>query len=217
MAIFSLQLIIMRITHLICISSVLLLSLFSSKELKAQSPFNGGLVLGMNAAQINGDNTAGFHMLGLKGGVQGVVNFKEKWNVVLEFLYSQRGSRDLPGFPGIDGEITRFRMNYFEIPVYVEFLDWEMDDYFKMHFCAGLSYGVLRNANVEGFNHQPEDLNETDYSVLLGIDFFGNRHMGGGMRFTYSINNLYDPGNNNTNFNTLRGYFLSFHTFYRIK
>jgi hypothetical protein len=199
-----------------CILFTISFFIFQNLSL-AQSPFNGGLVLGLNASQINGDNAAGFTKLGLKGGIQGVVNMKERWNLVLEFLFSQRGSVDESDYFGQDGIFTEIKLNYFEIPIYVEFLDWKVDDYYKMHFIAGFSYGLLRNASTEGILHQPEDLNEQDYSMLIGIDFFGSRHMGGGARFTYSMNNLYDNGNNNTQYDNLRGYFLSFHTFYRIK
>lgn len=198
-------------------SIVFLFLLFSLAVFGQKSPFNAGLVLGLNASQINGDNAAGFTKLGLKGGLQGVVNFKEKWNLVVEFLYSERGSQDEANFYGVDGIFTKFRLNYFEFPLYVEFLDWKVDDYYKMHFIGGLSYGVLRSAKILGSPHTPDLINDRDLSFLVGIDFFANRHTGGGIRFTYSLNKLYSNELDNPNFPSLRSYFLSFHSFYRIK
>ena len=108
-------------------------------------------------------------------------------------------------------------MDYFEFPIYVEFLDWKVDDYYKMHFIGGFSYGVLRSSDIIGSLHTPELLEERDFSFLVGIDFFANQHLGGGIRFTHSMNKLYNNEDNNPNLPELRTYFLSFHTFYRIK
>ncbi len=196
----------------------LLLLVFSSMfALGQRSPFNAGVVVGLNASQINGDNAAGFTKLGLKAGLQGVVEFSERWNITIEMLYSQRGSQDDADFFGVDGVYTQFKLNYFEFPIYFELLDWEVDDYYKMHFIGGVSYAILRDAKIRGSLHTPEVLNDRDWSLFAGIDFFANRHMGGGIRFTYSVSELYSNQDNNPNLPSLRSYFLSFHTFYRIK
>lgn len=199
-------------------SIILLLILgFSDKSFAQKSPFNAGLVLGLNASQIDGDNAAGFTKLGIKAGLQGVVKVKKKINIVVEFLYSQRGAQDKSDYYGPDGIYTRFRMNYFEIPLYIEFLDWEVDDYYKMHFIGGFSVGILRDAKIQGSFHTPELLNDRDFSLLTGIDYYANKHMGGGIRYTYSLSLIHKNGTNGTNLSPLKGHFLSFHTFYRIK
>lgn len=196
----------------------LLASISISLSLHAQeSPFNAGVVLGINAAQVDGDDAAGYTKLGLKAGIQGVINIKERWNIVLEFLYSQRGAQDDQNDFGIDGIYSEINLNYFELPVYVELMDWKVDDYYKMHFIAGLTAGLLRDAEIIGLNHTVDLLNERDLSFLAGIDFYANQHLGFGIRWNFSINQLYETGTDGTMYKRLRGHFLSFHSHYRIK
>jgi hypothetical protein len=50
---------------------------------------------GINFSQINGDNLAGFHKLGLVAGagVSRNINQNQQWS--FEFLYSEKGSKDI--------------------------------------------------------------------------------------------------------------------------
>ena len=54
---------------------------------------DAGLVAGLNASQIDGDDLAGFDKVGLTGGIKTTMEFESVWRMNMEFLYSERGSR----------------------------------------------------------------------------------------------------------------------------
>ncbi len=172
--------------------------------------FNAGLVFGLNAAQLNGDFSAGFNRFGIHGGLRATTYFTDKFEMALEMLYSQRGSRY--------GFISRIRTNYVEIPVMACYKDWyhEQDDYYKMDFSAGLTYGYLISTKLEATAYQEVFLNKHDVGFLAGATFNFNKHWGIGVRYTRSITYLFNPEKQPLNENALLGYFLSFRVRYML-
>jgi hypothetical protein len=73
------------------------------------------LSVGVNASQVNGDKLAGFNKFGLNlgTGVRRNIGLKSAWQI--EFLYSEKGSKDMvsPTNPLPD---TLFQFNYIDIP-----------------------------------------------------------------------------------------------------
>jgi hypothetical protein len=193
----------------------------------AQSRFGGGIVLGMNAAQILGDEAAGYNKIGLNAGLRGTVKLNETGKLLLstELLYSQRGARSTLNDPT---PIRTADLNYIEIPVMLSFLDWAKTTssgatYYKVHFSAGLSYGNLFRAQLsETFKltHKtlaPSNLAKNDYAYTLGLSYYVNSHWYFTWRYTKSFNWLFNPDNFKDNLdlndrNALRGYFLTFQT-----
>src|ERR1700744_4144942 len=55
--------------------------------------FKGGLVLGTNFTQVDGDTYYGYHKIGLNTGGMVYVHFTQLFGVSMELLYSQKGSR----------------------------------------------------------------------------------------------------------------------------
>src|SRR5690606_7644143 len=90
------------------------LLLFTSYFAIAQQ-FKGAVMLGFNAAQINGDDMAGYKKLGLTGGAKIIYDLGEKWFPSMEFLYSQRGSRNNVFKTSSDNDI-HIDLKYIEIP-----------------------------------------------------------------------------------------------------
>jgi len=172
--------------------------------------FRAGVILGVNASQVDGDDYAGFDKLGPNLGLGVNFDISDRWEAGMELLWSQRGSR-ADVFTGTDQKIV---LNYIEIPLCIAYKDWLIDDYYKVRFEAGLSYGRLINQKVTivGFTTELDDINENNFSYILGAKFFSSPKTAFGFRFTSSINNLLDkpsvsfPGA----IIRLRGYFLSF-------
>src|ERR1043165_9035546 len=54
--------------------------------------FYGGLVVGANFAQVDGDNYAGYHRIGINAGGIVYTKFDEHLAASIEILYSQKGS-----------------------------------------------------------------------------------------------------------------------------
>lgn len=110
--------------------------------------FYGGLLLGTNFAQVDGDKFAGFRKVGLNAG--GIVYAKlgRKVAASMEILFSQKGSRSSKSLPSNTGKyrIDKYSidLNYAEIPVMINYFDKR-----KSHFGAGLSYSQLISSSEE--------------------------------------------------------------------
>jgi len=202
----------MRIKYLVIITLFLA---FSGNGLLAQR-FEGALVAGFNASQIDGDNYWGYDKLGLTGGLKMSYQISNAWYASMEMLYSQRGSQSkFNSFSTVP--IHRINLQYIELPVMASYKDWwiEGEDYFKVNAEAGLSYAYLFDSTVSegGFSLPLSDFVTTDISFLLGAHYFINRHWGFGIRYTRAINKLYK--NPNTNERDLLSYFLTFRALYQ--
>lgn len=184
------------------------------QEASAQARrFRAGVVGGLNASQIAGDDIGGYTRLGLHGGLRAMADLGDKKELVLEMLYAQRGSYSKYGSPKCwNGDISIF-LQYAEIPVLFCYKDWyrEEERYYKVQACGGFSYGRLLRATAGGSCHDDlaESFNINDISVTAGAEFFTSPDFLLGARWTRSLNLLYnnknDPGRN-----SLQGFFLSF-------
>ena len=188
--------------------------LFSQVYTSAQTQrFKAGFNVGLTAAQINGDDSAEFNKLGLTAGVRAYTVLTPKTDIIIEILFSQRGSRTAFGNnSNIPTQIIN--LNYIEVPIIYTIKDWyqEDEDYHKMHFQAGLSYGRLFNTSFVDSPLAPTEpfLRENDFSWLAGITFHTNAHVGFYARYTRSINLLFKNTDTNPNANSLLSFFLTF-------
>ena len=186
---------------------------FVSTNIFAQQRFKAGINIGLTAAQINGDESAEFNKLGLTAGVRAYTILTEKSDILIEILFSQRGSRTKV-INGTTVPQKIIQLNYIEVPVIYTIKDWyqDDDDYYKMHFQAGLSYGRLFSSQFENtaLEVTAPFLRENDFSWLAGITFHTNAHVGFYARYTRSINLLFKNEADNPNANSLLGYFLTF-------
>jgi hypothetical protein len=165
-------------------------------EMYENRTFYGGLILGANFAQVDGDNFAGYRRVGINTG--GVVYIKMQEHVALsvEVLFSQKGSRSKdPQLTAAGQYITKYGidLNYGEIPVMINYFDSR-----KSHFGAGFSYAQLATSNeYMNANFPVPDLSKypfkkSDINFLLS----GSLHMYKGLffnlRFQYSILSIRD-------------------------
>ncbi|MEL6133910.1 MAG: hypothetical protein AAFR59_11155 [Bacteroidota bacterium] len=75
--------------------------------LSAQN-FKGGLSLGLNGSQVDGDGLAGFRKIGIAGGLYLQYPVSELVDVQLEILYSPLGSLDRFRIAGLRSTIVDF-------------------------------------------------------------------------------------------------------------
>jgi Outer membrane protein beta-barrel domain len=184
--------------------------------------FLAGIIGGMNAAQIDGDQLAGYHKPGILLGLRGAVVLSARRQVSIELLFSQKGSQSQLV---VDNATPQFKMNlnYAEIPVQIHFLDWKKEDdegvFYKMHFNIGASFARLVSASVRDdlnlYRNLNSVLNKNDFGALAGFTFFPNRKWGFGARFQQSINLLND-GNNTVIPQKMRGKLLGFYVSYEL-
>ncbi len=194
---------------------ILLILLFVGfNQISYSQKFSGGLLIGFNAAQIDGDQLAGYHKLGFNTGMGISYDLENNWLVNVDFLFSQRGSRSRY----IESEPVRsLTLNYIELPVYASYQDWYIKDenFYKIQGIAGLSFGRLFGVkNGLGEPDIGEDnFLKNDIGFLIGAKFFFNRHWGINGRYTRSILKMYR--NPDDNIKSLIGYFLNFGLIYK--
>jgi len=149
---------------------LLLFMLVFSTNGQAQNKFKSSIILGFTASQLGGDGISGYDKLGLVSGLRLAYPIAEKFDINMDLLYSQRGSRSSFGFSNADSTTT---LNYLEIPVYISINDWfiEKENYFKVGAFAGLSYGYLINVNSNKsvFVGNEQDFNKNDLSARIGF------------------------------------------------
>lgn len=206
---------------------MLFLLSFFGENIMAQQRFKAGVVGGFNASQIRRDDVGGYNRLGIQGGLRAVIVLDEKYDVNIEMLYSQRGSREKEGCWYNDQGTLNIGLQYIEIPVVFTYKDWldEEDNFYKLQGSVGFSYGRLFSTTVEascahdGFG---EYFNQDDVSFTVGVEYFTSPKFSLGVRWSHSLNLLYnrekapvDPiKGTDDNPNSLRGYFLSFRGVY---
>lgn len=181
--------------------------------------FKSSVIAGFSAAQIRGDDIAGFNQVGLEGGIGVQYGIGYNTDLGLELLFSQRGSRQQLDFGSSDSDI-QFRLNYLAIPLTFTIHDWVKENenslYFKVNAHAGLAYSRLISAKVSGvlgsIGTDPlvDAFNENDISWMLGLGYQFSERMGFRFRYTRSVTKLFSQDDNpQVNYNDLLPFHLS--------
>jgi len=191
-------------------------------EAQRQQRFKAGIIAGITASQIDGDQSAGYHKVGLQGGLRGIVVLKPRQEASIEILFSQRGSRNQPDYP----PVFSTTLNYVEVPLQWHYRDWaangdtENPDFFRVYFNIGFSYARLlsyvdnEDGSIAGISPVLEDLNKDSFCFLVGASFFATKHIGFTFRYHRAFNNLFSNGQGGLNFPSLNEHFLAFQTMY---
>jgi hypothetical protein len=154
--------------------------------------FYGGLIVGGNFTQVDGDNYAGYHKVGINAGAIVYTLFDEHFAASLEILYSQKGSRGHKPQETVTHAIIEsynIKLNYAEVPIQLNYFDRR-----RSHFGAGFSVarlvsvkedGVLVQQPPQSFENYP--FKKMDYNFIIG----GSLHLVKGLflntRFQYSL------------------------------
>lgn len=170
----------------------LLIGLSTSSQ--AQQGFKGGLILGTNFSQIDGDMLAGYDKVGLSAGLRLSYPIKPQMDLSLEMLYSVRGSQEKLFGDGNSG-VGKTSLRYLELPFVFSYKDWHMADenYHKVKVDAGLSAGYLFDVDSDNLIYRDDigNLREYDVSWLAGISYNFTRHIGTTVRYNRSLVDLY--------------------------
>jgi len=150
---------------------------------KTELRFRGGIVLGLNASQVDGDDFAGYHKLGINGGFMAQLPLTKKFFMSMEILYSQKGgkSRTYAGFP------TEYQvnLNYAEVPLLINFQEKS-----AVNFGLGLAYGRLVKTRefIDELEQEPfEDFNRDELSGIANGSYLISDHFQLNVRLAYSL------------------------------
>lgn len=195
---------------------------FFACGLQAQQRFSAKLIAGLTASQIDGDASAGYHKVGLQGGLGVAARLKGKQAMSIEMLFTQRGCTNQPQIP----PYFTTTLNYVEVPFQWHFSDWLVEgngrssDWYRIQINGGLSFGRLigytdKYPDGYGISSALPDLNKNSVCLVLGASLYLSRHVGLTFRYNRALNFLYKPGNGNYQ-RSLYEHFLAFQLNYRI-
>lgn len=163
----------------------LLLILFSF-SVNAQR-FEGGILGGLSASQVEGDFTKGYHKPGVLVGGYVQTDLSRTAFAGMEIKYAQKGSRRNPDKKSEDQSKYIMRLGYIDVPVYIGVRTSE-----TISFLAGLSAGFLmHSAEYDNFGKFPEEdekpFNDFDFQAFLGVRFEMTERLTLDLRFAYSF------------------------------
>jgi hypothetical protein len=167
---------------------ILLLAVVSFNFIQAQR-FEGGILGGLTASQVDGDTYSGFHQVGIHFGGFTRTQFNPRWAGQMELKYSARGASRAVF---TEEEISNYnlKLRYVSIPVVVQFF---LTD--NVFFDGGISPAYLVNRvwhDSSGKLEEDEikekgDFRKFDLDGILGINYVLNKNVSLSIRYAYSI------------------------------
>jgi len=158
--------------------------------------FKVGLLGGISTSQVDGDTYAGYNKVGfLVGGfVTKKFSLENKWSASFEITYIQKGSRKVPHPDKGDYSEYKLNLNYAEVPLLLKynFSASDSSNEHRMNFAleGGLAIGALVYSKEEIAGGQlpgGTPFQKSDYSIILGLNYFLSKHIGFDVRTEYSI------------------------------
>lgn len=149
--------------------------------------FEGGILGGLNASQVEGDTYSGYKKPGIVAGGYVQTNLSRTIFVGMELKFAQKGSRNVDSL-AVDGRKKYImRLNYAELPVYVGIRTGE-----KTSLLAGLSSGYLISGNEyddygKFVAQDQHPFNALDVEAMLGFRFQMTKRLCIDLRGAYSV------------------------------
>jgi hypothetical protein len=153
-----------------------------------KEPLKGGLAIGINAAQADGDGLAGYNKPGLFFGGSLLRGFHEKYSAEIQINFSQKGARSSQQEFEKSGRRIIIRYNYVEFPFVFHYHFSEMGE-----IGAGIAANYFVSGAIDpgdnlGFQKlKSADMKKIDFSSLVMIEYKLTNHLSLGGRFNYSL------------------------------
>lgn len=168
----------MKKTAFFLLMNLLALNLWGQK-------FEGGIFSGVCASQVSGDSYSGFNKAGLIIGGSVRRSVSVNWNLQMEMLYVQKGSRHMQSDPSFI-EFYQLKVNYIEIPLLLQYRKNE-----KLVIEGGVSFGVLTNEGTEENLSGPISgqlpFHSKEYALHIGAEYRIAEKFGLNLRLSNSI------------------------------
>ncbi len=147
---------------------ILVLNLVFLSGVSAQQ-FNGGIIGGISASEIMGDQLHGPNKLGAYAGVFANIYITDRSALQMELDFVQKGSRKVPGAADtIPNQVYDYKLvlNYINVPFLYRY-DWTK--YISVE--VGPSFSFLLNSYEMVNGWENDDVNGGDFNFLdFGID-----------------------------------------------
>lgn len=152
--------------------------------------FNAGLIVGPTFCQVDGDQYAGFHQLGLTAGAYVNLPFGDYLSGQMELKYSILGAHSS------HKEVTEYnyspyslRLHYVEIPLMLRYnLGALRVSFLTLEAGVSLDLRMRATEDVDGdFQVTTKRWNFISATANAGVHFDITKHFGVGARFMYSV------------------------------
>lgn len=150
--------------------------------------FEGGLLSGLAATQVDGDGLGGYHRAGFIGGAWVSYPFSKSFALRMELKYIQKGSfKRFTDGAGVTIGSYSLRLNYTEVPFLAEY--HFRDDLVPF---AGLSFGYLWKSIEQnnGYDNPIEEdtrFKKFELAAHAGVEYKINRRFSFCFTASYSI------------------------------
>lgn len=149
--------------------------------------FEGGVLVGLNASQVDGDNYSGYRKPGIALGGYVQTNLSRTVYAGMELKFAQKGSRNIDSL-AIQGQIKYImRLNYVDLPVYLGVRTSE-----RISLLVGVSPGYLiSGTEYNDYGKLTEQdqkaFSEFDLQGMLGFRFQFTKRLFVDLRGAYSV------------------------------
>jgi hypothetical protein len=154
-----------------------------------QSIFRPYVVAGMNAAQVDGDDVAGYTKLGFNGGGGTFIMLPKNFSVGFEIIYSQKGAITTKNNRSPQFDYFKLNIDYLDVPVMFSYHD-------KQRAIFGLGVilnNLVRTKEARGFNPhgiQPFEYKRFAVEGMANVSFHFRKNFGVNLRFAYSLTDI---------------------------
>ncbi len=149
--------------------------------------FLGGVSLGMNLTQVDGDEFYGFHKVGLNVGPMVSMPFgkNKNWSASMELLYSQKGSYHNGS---TDSTTYRINLDYAEVPLLIHFTDKKLISG-GVGFCYGqlVNYKETKNNFYDSIFTYQNSLSNYEISIIADVQIRLWSKLWANVRYQYSL------------------------------
>lgn len=169
----------------------LILITLSGYKVDAQR-FKADIIGGFNKSQVDGDETAGFRKIGLNTGAGVTIPVYGNWNIGLETIFSQEGSRLKPQFnDSLDGSY-KLLLNYVRVPLKIQYVDKNL-----VSGGAGISWGRLVKIDefkdgyrVDSVTLLDGPFSRDDWQVFADVNVRVYKTFKVNLRYSYSLKSI---------------------------
>lgn len=152
--------------------------------------FEGKLIFGFNASQVDGDQTFGYNLVRPVVGLAGAMGLSKKTELQLEIFYSPKGAGAARNQPYINS-----RLHYIDIPLLINF---KLTKKWVPQIGLSTNYLVYAEADFSGWEYHEitRYLRRYDFCIVGGLEFRPDINWGFNIRYGYSAvpYNIPDPG-----------------------
>ncbi len=159
--------------------------------------FNGGLIAGFNACQVDGDTYAGYNKFGLAFGAFTSTAITEKLDGELQIRFMQKGASKKVS----ENDLSKYvsKLNYIELPIVLRYNQTS-----RLSWHLGPGFGYLFKYSVEDENGPLNDdaihFRSFDLSAMAGIQYKLAKKLGISVTFSYSLLPISDHPNDPIHF-----------------